>query len=252
VYYYIFDQPQGANEYQRTAQIKERLGALGIAGEMTTPVPGRSVQDLVHNAVAKRYATIVAVGGIALINQVARAIEPYDLVLGIIPLQENPDINALIGSSTWEDAAEQLKKRRWQAVRLGMMQDGICFMTPATISVPAGMPVSLSTPDFQLIEKNGAEITVTTVRGESAEVSSLQVSIVPHALKRGFLSGLMGSSVKAPTESSFTVAEVTIAPAESLPVHVAGESITTTPLHCRTQEKPVKLIVARGGISKTA
>ncbi|CAN5200472.1 hypothetical protein BH11PAT4_BH11PAT4_8270 [soil metagenome] len=252
MYYYIFDQPQGANEYQRTAQIKERLGALGIAGEMTTPVPGRSVQDLVHNAVAKRYATIVAVGGIALINQVARAIEPYDLVLGIIPLQENGDINSLIGSATWEDAAEQLKKRRWQSVRLGMMQEGICFLTPATISVPVGMPVSLSTPDFQLTEKNGAEITVTTVRGESAEVSRLQVSIVPHALKRGFLKGLMGGTTKAPTESCFTVSEVTIAPTEPLPVHVAGESITVTPLHCSTQEKPVRLIVARGAAPKAA
>ncbi len=250
MYYYIFDQPQGANEYQRTAQIKERLGELGIAGEMTTPVPGRSVQDLVHNAVAKRYATIVAVGGIALINQVARAIEPYDLVLGIIPLQENPDINTLIGSSTWEDAAEQLKKRRWQAVRLGVMQGNICFLTPATISVPASMAVSVSTPDFQLTEKHGAEITVTTVRGESAEQSSLQVAIVPHTTKRGFLSNLMGGNTKAPTESSFTVPEVTIAPSESLLVYVAGESITTTPLHCTTQEKPVRLIVARSGAAK--
>lgn len=250
MYYYIFDQPQGSNEYQRTAQIKERLGELGIAGEMTTPVPGRTVQDLVHNAVAKRYATIVAVGGIALINQVARAIEPYDLVLGIIPLQENPDINSLIGSATWEDAAEQLKRRRWQSVRLGMMQGGICFMTPATISVPAGMPVALSTPDFQLTEKHGAEITVTTVRGESAEVSSLQVTIVPHSPKRGFLGSLLGSGTKAPTESCFTVSEVTIAPAESLPVVVAGETLTNTPLHCTTQEKPVRLIVARGGVSK--
>lgn len=252
MYYYIFDQPQGANEYQRTSQIKERLGELGIAGEMTTPVPGRNVQDLVHNAVAKRYATIVAVGGIALINQVARAIEPYDLVLGIIPLQENPDINALIGSTSWEDAAEQLKRRRWQAVRLGMMQGGICFMTPATVSAPTGMPVSLSTPDFQLTEKHGAEITVTTVRGESADVSSLQVTIVPHAPKRGFLGGLLGGGTKAPTESCFTVSEVTIAPAEPLPVVVAGESISTTPLHCTTQEKPVRLIVARGGVSKAS
>ena len=220
MYYYIFDQPQGANEYQRTAQIKERLGELGIAGEMTTPVPGRSVQDLVHNAVAKRYATIVAVGGIALINQVARAIEPYDLVLGIIPLQENPDINALIGSTSWEDAAEQLKKRRWQAVRLGVMQGNICFLTPATISIPASMAVSVSTPDFQLTEKHGAEITVTTVRGESAEQSSLQVAIVPHVVKRGFLSNLIGGSTKAPTESCFTVDEVTIALSTSLPIKI--------------------------------
>jgi diacylglycerol kinase family enzyme len=245
MYYYIFDQPQGTNEYQKTSQIKEKLAELGIAGEMTTPVPGRTVQDLIHNAVAKRYATIVAVGGIALINQVARAIEPYDLVLGIIPLQDNPDISSLIGSTTWEEAALNLKKRRWQPVKLGMMQGSICFMTPATVSIPQGKAFSMSTPTFQLTESNGAHVCVSTVRGETSDQSSLQVVITPHKQRQGFLKGIIGGAPKAPVESCFTVSEVTIAASEELPVVVAGETITTTPLHCKTQEKPVKLIVAK-------
>lgn len=53
MYYYIFDPPQGAKEYERTAQIKELLSTLGIAGEMTSPIPGRGVEELVQIAIQK-------------------------------------------------------------------------------------------------------------------------------------------------------------------------------------------------------
>lgn len=136
MYYCIFEPPVGPKEYERVAQIKSKLTELGIVGEMATPMPGKTIEQLVSNAVSKRYSTVVAIGGIALINQVVRAVEPYDLVLGIVPLTEHADITTLIGTSTWEAAADQLKRRRCQPVWLGEMNGGISFLTPARLVLP--------------------------------------------------------------------------------------------------------------------
>ena len=58
MYYYIFEPPLEAKEYERTAQIKEYLATIGIAGEMTAPTPGRSVEDLIQLAIGKRLSLI--------------------------------------------------------------------------------------------------------------------------------------------------------------------------------------------------
>lgn len=248
MYYYIFDQPQGSNEYQRTAEIKERLNTLGIAGEMATPTPGKGVQELVQIAVQKRYATIVAVGGITLINQVARAIEPYDVVLGIIPLQENPAIFELIGSDSWQAAADQLKKRRWRHIKLGLMQGDICFLTPATLSTGKDKVMQLKTPDFQLSDAD-LEITITPLRTEQEQADGALILEMHKqtAKKAGFLEKLRGPVKTAQETSRFYLDSFTLETQEPAQVSVAGEVLTTTPLTCTTQSKPLRLIVARGG-----
>jgi diacylglycerol kinase family enzyme len=245
MYYYIFDPPTGPNDYQRAAQIKEKLTALGIAGEMASPMPGKSVADLVKNAIAKRYATIVAVGDMPLINQVAQALEPYDAVLGIIPLHEQPDLAELIGAPTWETATEQLKRRRWQPIRLGLIQHGGCFLTPATIEVPPKQWVELRTPQFTA-RTHGGTIRILSSRNE--EFGPLIVDILfPEKQRTGLLSSLFGSN-KKPVEqqSHFLTSSLEIITETPLPVVIAGSTMAQTPLVFTTQQKPLRLIVAKG------
>lgn len=247
MYYYIFDPPQGAKEYERTAQIKDLLSSLGIAGEMTSPIPGKAVEDLVNLAVAKRYSTIVAVGGMELINRVARAIEPYDVVFGIIPGAEHPDITDLIGVSDWKSAAEQLKRRRWQAFKLGLINNQTVFLTPATIPLSASTQYHIQTPTFDLAGVGG-ELTITPLRNthEGAE-SGLVVHVQPGPEpKHGLFGGFFGKKSTAPEESYFTVAELTLQTSEPVPVLVANTELARTPIRCTTQKKTLKLIVGKG------
>ncbi len=239
MYYYIFDPPSGANEYERVAKIKERLSALGIAGEMTTPQPGRSIPELVQNALTKRYATIVAVGGVSLVNQVARAIAPHDLVFGIIPLAENQDLFRLINVTSWDAAAEQLKRRRWVHTQLGVLNQEIFFLTPATIQVPKSTSVTIETKDFELIDTSCAEIDITPAE-------QLTVTLSPHEQKAGgILSGLLKKKTEAPRSSAFKATEVGIRTAAPLPVIVAGSEVCQTPITCSTESHKIRLIVGR-------
>ncbi|MCC2631473.1 MAG: hypothetical protein K0S20_172 [Patescibacteria group bacterium] len=249
MYYYIFEPPLEAKEYERTAQIKEMLSSLGIAGEMTNPTPGRTVEDLVQLAVAKRYSTIVAVGGIELINRVARALEPYDVVFGIIPFAEDRDITKLIGVSDPRSAAEHLKRRRWQEVRLGLMNSELCFITPATIAIPDNVFYSLATPTYSA-EGQGGTITITPLRGEQEGQGGFTVEVGRNSSeKSGLLKSLFGKKKDQFFESKFSIPYFELSTQSNLPVVVAGTTVCTTPIRCETQEKPIKLIIAKGTLA---
>ena len=245
MYYYIFDPPRGAKEYERTAQIKEYLSVLGIAGEMTTPQPGKRVEDLVNLAVNKRYSTVVAVGGMELINKVARSLEPHDIVFGIIPSLEHLDINDLIGVHDWKSAAEQLKKRRWQEIRLGLLNNQSCFLTPATISIPGSVSFQIKTPDFSL-KGQGGTITIMPVRNQQKDNPGLNLRITPGSTSGSILQRLFKTDKQERQLTHIIVPSAEIETDRTLAVVVAGTSLASTPVTCTTQEKVVKLIIARG------
>ena len=247
MYYYIFEPPLEAKEYERTTQIKELLSSLGIAGEMTNPTPGRTVEDLVELAVAKRYSTIIAVGNTELINRVARALEPHDVVFGIIPLSENKDISNLIGLADWKSAAEHLKRRRWQPVRIGLINKEIGFITPATINLPTLSNYEIITPDYTLSGQGGT-ITITPLRGNENDTHSSFLLEMDNEqpVKTGFLSSLFSKPTNIPQKSQLVVTELELRTQESASVIVAGAAVCATPIFCETQGKPLKLIIAKG------
>lgn len=248
MYYYIFDPPRGPQDYQRTAQIKDKLTTLGIAGEMTSPMPGRDVPDLVANALAKRYGTVVVVGDSPLINQVARELLPHDLVMGIIPLHPNKDIHSLIGSNTWEAAAEQLKRRRWHPVRLGTVAGNGCFLTPATLVLPSQVSVTLHTADWSLSDVGPLTLQATPVQQGEASRLSIMLEHPEDEVPKGFLSSIFGSKKSERRSSRFVVDQVNIETPEPVDVNVAGSVLHTAPLTLATQEKPLRLVTgSRGG-----
>jgi hypothetical protein len=246
VYYYIFDPPQGAKEYERTAQIKTYLAELGIAGEMSAPQPGRSTEDLVNLAVSKRYSTIVAVGGMELINRVARAVLPYDVVFGIIPTISNPDITALIGTDDWKAASDHLKRRRWQHVRMGIMNNAVCFLTPATIEVPAGNNAQVATADFAASVPGPVHVEIAPQRSAEESATGFVVRLEAQRKQRGKLLGLFGGKDADHSLTSFVCDTIALNTNGPLPVMVAGENLLETPIECTTESKGVRLIIGKG------
>jgi diacylglycerol kinase family enzyme len=245
VYYYIFDPPQGAKEYERTAQIKEYLAELSIAGEMASPQPGRTPEDLVNIAVAKRYSTIVAVGGMELINRVARAVLPYDVVFGILPSVVHEDITALIGTTDWKVAADQLKRRRWQHVRMGVMNGAVCFLTPATIDVPAGNHALVTTDQFTATVPGPLEVEITPQRSTEELHTGFAVRLENQSKPKKVL-GLFGGKNTDHPLTAFPCLTVQIETQGPLHVNVAGESLLETPIQCQTESKGIRLIVGKG------
>jgi hypothetical protein len=245
MYYYIFDPPVGPREYERTAHIKEALSNLGIAGEMTQPQPGKTVEDLVTLAASKRYSTIVAVGGMELVNRIAKAIEPYDVVFGIIPTLAHPDLASLIGTSDWKQAAEHLKRRRWKTVRLGTLNESACFLTPAHIMLPSDARWRIETPDFAM-EGIGGELRVTPVTDEATDEAKLQIERVRIAEPaKGFFGKLLRPISTNLENTSVISMKADILTEKPFEVSVAGATLTTTPLSCSIEKRQIKLITAK-------
>lgn len=247
MYYYIFDAPRGPQDYQRIAQIKEQLTQLGIAGEMSSPMPGKEVPELVQNALSKRYSTIVVVGDSNLINQVATAVVGHDVALGIISLHDNDDIIQLTGMHSIEHACEQLKKRRWHSVWLGEIEGNGCFLTPARIDLPNQQPLELVTTNFKL-KARGVQLSISPQQGDTT--SRLAIEFIHNPVetqKPGFLGGLFGAKTVIHYPTRFQTDQLTVNSQEPLPVVVAGNVIYQTPTSFTAANKPIRLIVARHG-----
>ena len=244
MYYYIFEPSQGAGEYERLARIKEYLAQLGIAGEMSSPSPGRTLEDLVELAVAKRYSTIIAIGDINLVNKVARALEPYDAVFGIIPLQDHPDISQLIGVNTWQLAADQLKRRRFSSVRLGLMNKEIGFLTPAHLEIPSDQGFVIQTKQFEASSLQGGSIQIDPCAEENTKQLAVSINQQPPR-QTGLLQQLFRRPTSLPTESIFRLNQCAIATEQPVSVIVAGQNLLQTPVTFTSQTKTLKLIGAK-------
>ena len=241
MYYYVFDPPQGPKEYERTAQIKEYLGTLGIAGEMVQTQPGRSVEQLVESALAKRYSTIIAVGGSELINRMAGALAPHDVVFGIIPLVEHEDIRTLIGTTDWKTAADQLKRRRWGICRVGLFSNGIVFLTAAHLDLGISHHFQISTNDFA-IQGSGGLLTVTPA--QDGDQATLLVELTERTPEKKRWWRQFGKNESESPYTSLPLTEFTIETFPILPVTVAGIEVCQTPISLKSEQKTLKLIAA--------
>jgi len=246
MYYYIFDPPQGAKEYERVAQIKETLSALGIAGEMATPSPGKSVEDIVSNAVSKRFSTIIAVGGIELINRVACAVEPLDLVFGVIPFISHPDITKLTGASDWKSSAEQLRRRRWQEVRLGTIANQTCFITPASITLPANSSFTVTAPSFNMTASSGTIQLTPIPSTKEGGVPTILLQLIPEPGKKTFIQKLLSKNELSNHFSQIGLEKMQIITQEALPIVIAGIELGQSPCTVSASKHNLKLIVGAG------
>lgn len=246
MYYYIFEPPQNQKDFERASQIKELLATLGIAGEMALPSPGKGVLDLVNTAVSKRYSTIVAVGGMNLINQVALAIGSYDIALGIIPLEVHPDIVRLLGTNDWKIAAEQLKRRRWEPVRLGIINDAYSFITPATIQLEAGVGFAVVADGYH-IESRGGIITVIPFAGGNGQDFLVEINQA-NLKKSGVFSRIFSKAALTQDRTLLPLRRFKIITAEEHPLTVAGVEICKTPIACKARAGVIKVIVAKRAV----
>lgn len=252
MYYYIFESGNSSKDVERLAQVKETLANLGIAGEMAIYSHSKPVADLVNAAIQKRYSTIVAVGGINMINAIAKETEPHDVVLGIIPLVEHPDIEKLIGTTNWKTAAESLKRRRWQHVNLGLINDQYCFLTPATINLNHNNPFIFKSASFELTGTGGSITIIPTTRNTDETIEGITIEIdQDKSSKKGFFGQLFSKNDPRINKTILNINEFELSTTETVNLQVAGENICPTPIICSAQSKMLKLIVAKG-VAKAA
>jgi hypothetical protein len=247
MYYYVFDPPKGPKEYDRTAQIKSYVSSLGIAGEIVQPQPGKTVEDLVATAITKRYSTVIAVGGIDLINRMARVLAPHDVVFGIIPLVDHPDVEALIGTTDWKLAADQLQRRRFGLCRMGILGDGTVFLTPAHLDLGLTHRFELNSKKMAASGQGGI-LTITPSQDEGE--TALRVEIEERAVEKRWWERF-GKGQEPQRYTKFNLREFSLSSDPVLELAVAGTAVTQTPFSCKVEKKALKLIAGHQGEEQT-
>ncbi len=170
MYCYVVD-PAVANQQPKlAAQIRAYLQQLGIAGEFAVPRDDQSVAQVVTQAMARNYRTIVAVGATSILDDVVAACAGTDVVVGYLPISKYPGVKELVGTTDWRVAADALRRRRYfpfQPLKVG----GLATCFPVSVSPclwkleTDAWQAHTSDPSALMILPDGEGLRVNEVRG---------------------------------------------------------------------------------------
>lgn len=120
MYYYIYDQFLSHKKYDKVlTQIESKITDLGIKDRIIKMSILKSVKELVTDAIRKGAKTIIAVGNDQTINQVVNLTADQDVVVGIIPIDDNNSIANFLGISDPLEACEIISARKVETINLG-------------------------------------------------------------------------------------------------------------------------------------
>jgi YegS/Rv2252/BmrU family lipid kinase len=136
MYYYIINPAAGGGKINKIQEkLKERLKALGIAGEFEKSTGPTDIPKLTRIAIDRGFKTIVAVGGDGTINEMINAVDSKEnIAIGIIPMGNTNELANILGIHDWQSACTILAGRKVEKVDLGKIGDKF-FVTAATIGL---------------------------------------------------------------------------------------------------------------------
>lgn len=240
MYYYIFEQTKTYSERNQQNRIKDIIGMLGIAGEITTVSPARTIEELANMGMAKGYSTIIAVGSDKLINKVASLIQGTDFVLGIVPINASDFIHELIRTYDIKEACESLRFRYVQNRDIAMIEPNKYFLTEATIFSPKPMLAKID------LDQASLQATFTKMAiSRDLHLAIEDKSKSPGSVIRS-LYWFLGKKTKDIHPSVFSSKRIKIDTSQPAPLIVSDEILAKTPLVAKLKPKALKLITVRG------
>ncbi|MFA5926904.1 MAG: diacylglycerol kinase family protein [Patescibacteria group bacterium] len=253
MYYYIFD-IRKCNKRSQVEDIKTYLGGLGISGEFTYPTAAQAPEELVDLALAKRYSTIVAIGGDDLATAIANRLLGRKEALGIIPLGASEYLSELIGTSNWREAAEALRFRKISEIRMGQTAAGNSFLTHIDLDIGYPIEVTLEFKDF-LVQTKAENLIVANVYPgvKKRGIDYLDVLIKSAEPKDGPMLSRLASIFGAKKNnkdkliSLFRARSLRIFTKTPLALISNGKTIAKTPQLVESSDEPLRLITARKG-----
>ncbi len=134
MYYYIYDQFLSHKKYDKTlAQIESKLTDLDIKNRIIKMSILKSVKELVLDAIRKGAQTIVVAGNNQTVNQIVNVIAGRDVVLGIIPIENNNSIANFLGIDNPLEACEIIAARKIEKLNLGEINENNYFLNELSI-----------------------------------------------------------------------------------------------------------------------
>jgi diacylglycerol kinase family enzyme len=251
MYYYIFDVRKCKNRKQIEA-IKDQLSQLGISGEFVIPDRIRSARDLAEQGVFKGYSTVVAIGSDDLIDEVAAVMLSKQQAFGIIPLSASENIHKMIGATTWEEAATNLRFRRITESRVGIINEQHVFFSYCEIELDHPASVTVEFEDY-LIQAKARELYVANhfqglKKEDPGKLDVIMKSIDPDSdTIWGRLKKMIGG-VQISKDIDMTLIHsdgLRIFSPRQLPILVDGRVFAKTPATFGVSQKMIRLITKK-------
>ncbi len=243
MYYYLFESGATGREIILT-RVKSLISLHGISGEMATPSPTQTVEDLLTKAADKGYNTVVAVGGDRFITAVAKLLSKSDIAFGAIPIGASEPMQELFGVKNIDQAILSLKQRKVTDVGMGVISPGKAFLMDAQILSDQSCPVTV---ESKLFTAKGTFTHLTIERKDLATVRFDDSYAGPSPLRK-FTAWLFGRLTKNTSESLLRAPTLTITTPNPLPIIIDGEPAAKTPCRVRVVPNALKLIQARATV----
>lgn len=246
MYYYILEQPRGRTRPLSGERLTDLCTDYGIAGEMVTVSPLKTIDELLEIGCKKGYTTMVAVGSDGHIHRVIASLmhrqQADRPVLGVIPLETRSLVGQMIGAADLRAALQTLKYRRLAYATLLEVLPAKFIFTQAHLA--ARRPVSfMLSVDQAEVEVLGTELILTG----DGHVQIFNTAEEPTTLARGF-AWLFGATIANRIPSLLHGERIRIGASEPVSLVLEGETIAKTPVAAQLVRRALKIVVARATV----
>lgn len=249
MYYYIFDIKK-CKKRSVVTDIKNYLSSLGISGEFTYPSAAYSTEELVDLGISKKYNTIVGIGDDEIASKIAGRLCGRSEAMGLIPLEASSDLSALIRAKNWRDAADNLRYRRIEEIKIGRTANGGAFLTTLELDLKNPTEVTIEFKDFlaQGIFKN---LLISNFSQAVEKLSPDHLDIVVQSVEKSH--GLFSKFSSLFSHSKANENDISIFHARSLRVFTSaqvqlvapGGPVAKTPQLLESSDENLRLIVGK-------
>lgn len=249
MYYYIFDLKK-CRKHSQVADIKNYLASLGISGEFTYPSAAATVEELVDLGLSKKYNTIVGVGGDEIANRIAGKMCGHTEAMGLIPLEASADLSAMIGTSNWKEAAENLRFRRINDTRIGLTASGTAFMTNLNLDLRNPTEVTLEFRDY-LVQARATSVVISNFSSGQKKVAPDHLDVImknvgsKHAGIMAKVSSFFSGTTENQGHSLFRARSLRLFTNSQINLVTDGYVVAKTPQLVESSDEDLRLIVGK-------
>jgi diacylglycerol kinase family enzyme len=255
MYYYIFDIKK-CKKRSLVTDIKNYLSTLGISGEFAYPSAAYTTEELVDLGLSKKYNTIVGIGGDEIANKIAAKLCGNSAALGLIPLEASSDLEDLIGAKNWKEAAENLRFRKINEIKIGKTANGCAFLTNLTLDLKMPTEVTIEFKDF-LVQAKASSLTISNFNPAVEKIGPDYLDLVLESVdprEPAFLTKISsffgGKKNENMNMSLFRGRSLRLFTNSQVPLVAGGEAIAKTPQLIETSDDNLRLIVGKKSLYK--
>lgn len=246
MYYYLLEPIKSRKDRIFQEQCKRFLANYGIVGEMVSPNPARTIDELVDISLAKGYVTIVGVGSDKFIGNVLTSLLQkisgieHRIVFGCVPIEyKASNMSSLINASSLNHACETLRSRHVRLQPVGVISPKKYFVTPVSIDNTEPFQLLATFPDFLAY---ATATSMTLFPDLRLHWRNTKEGLSP--LKRWSMN-LLGMNPPPTIESRFKSSKLAIETNPLQTVVLEGEIIAKTPIQVQCVPDLLHLIISR-------